>query len=320
MRVRELGLSGVQVSVIGFGAWGIGGSTDELKSYGTTDDDVSQLTLLKAYDVGINFFDTAPAYGNGHSERLIGETFSDIKRETLVFATKGGWDDFNKSPDYSNTALQKGLESSLERLATDYIDLYQLHSPSLEILQRSSDLNSLISKLKDEGIIKAFGVSTNSPEEAIKVLESLRPDTLQVNFNLMDQRAIDCGLFDMAYESGSSIIARTPLCFGLLSGKVSADQKFSSNDHRSRWKREQIELWINGGKKIMSLINEGNDITPIQQALRYCISYPIVATTIPGMLMPDEVIENVKAEKINVFSDDILDKIREIYKLESFIL
>src|SRR5690348_6794459 len=125
MRYRSLGKSGLTVSEIGFGAWGIGGRTAGETSYGETDDQRSRAALDRAFDLGITFFDTANVYGDGHSETLIGEAFAQ-KRDRVVIGTKAGLIRFGEAPDFSPEALRRSLAGSLKRLQSDYVDLFQL--------------------------------------------------------------------------------------------------------------------------------------------------------------------------------------------------
>src|SRR5215472_7737118 len=133
MNYRPLGRTGLIVSEIGFGAWGIGGRTVEQTSYGDTDDGVSLAALARALDRGITFFDTASAYGDGHSEELLGVALAP-HRDRVVIATKAGYTRFDQPPDYAAQPLRRSLEASLRRLRSDHVDLLQLHNPSLDML------------------------------------------------------------------------------------------------------------------------------------------------------------------------------------------
>src|SRR3989338_1409237 len=183
MKYRILGRTGLKVSEMGFGAWAIGGT-----SYGPTRDEDSLEALETAWGHGVNFFDTADTYGHGHSEELIGR-FLKGKRDEAVIATKAGWDFYhggsrqNFDPDY----LRFACGESLRRLQTDRIDLYQLHNPKLEALERGT-LFQVLDELKKEGKIRFYGVSVHTPSEALAVIRSGKADTLQLIFNLIDQR------------------------------------------------------------------------------------------------------------------------------------
>lgn len=294
MRYRALGTTGIVVSEIGFGAWGIGGRTPGATSYGATDDGVSRAALVRALDLGVTFFDTANVYGAGHSEQLLGDVLAP-HRERVVLATKAGRTDYTSGHDYSPGALRRSLDGSLERLRTTYVDLFQLHGPTVAELAGMPTTLAALEALRGNGGIRAWGVSVRSPAEGLAAIERLRVPVVQVNFNLADRRAIDCGLLDLAARLGVGIIARTPLCFGFLTGRLAPDTVFAADDHRSRWPREQIVRWATQGRAVLEDVARAERQTPAQVALRFCLSHAAVATVIPGMLRPAEVEENVAA-------------------------
>ena len=145
MRYRPLGSSSIQVSVVGFGAWGIGGRTPGATSYGATDDAVSRRALEEAFDRGITFYDTASVYGDGHSEELIGECF-DGRRHEIVIATKAGITSSFRGYDFSAPALRASLEGSLRRLRTDYVDLFQLHNAGPDVVLHQPHIVELLQR------------------------------------------------------------------------------------------------------------------------------------------------------------------------------
>jgi len=239
VRQRRLGRSGLTVSEIGFGAWGIGGNKDGAVAYGPTDEAQSLDALAAALDAGINFFDTADLYGFGESERLIGRAFA-AHRDRVVIASKAGMLDAAGRQDFAPAHIARSLEGTLERLRTDHVDLYQLHGPSPEQLDGILDT---MDTLRREGKARAIGISLRSPEEGERALALYPFDAVQVNFNLLDQRVLDTGLMDRCKEQGAGVIVRTPLCFGFLTGEYSATQDYDASDHRSRWNVEQRRVW-----------------------------------------------------------------------------
>ena len=240
MRYRPLGHTGLQVSEIGFGAWGIGGATRGATSYGPTDDAESVRALRKALELGITFYDTSDIYGAGHSERLIGQAFRAM-RSRVVIASKAGFLEHDGPQDFSPAHLCAALERSLERLQTEYLDLLQLHSPSADVLVREEVLTTL-QALKRQGAIRAAGVSLRSPADIPAVIASGIYKAIQVNFNMTDQRLIEQGLLERCEAAGIGVIARTPLCFGFLTGKYQPESAFGDQDHRSRWSDAQRAL------------------------------------------------------------------------------
>ena len=319
MRSRALGLSGLTVSEIGFGAWGIGGRTDGETSYGHTDDRRSLAALDRALDLGVTFYDTAPAYGDGHSEALLGQAFA-RRRERVVIATKAGLSRFGEPSDFSPAALRASLESSLRRLKSDYVDLLQLHNAPPALFRRSPEIYAALEELRREGKARDFGVSVKSPQEALAILATHRVASVQVNLNMLDVRAIESGLLLVAAEKGAGIIARTPLCFGFLSGAVTAKTAFPPGDHRRGWPQAQIERWLSGA----AVMHAAADVSPTearsQAALRFCLSFSEVSTVIPGTLSPTEAEENAAASDAGPLRDNARDRIVAINReVELFV-
>ena len=320
MKYRALGNTGLEVSEIGFGAWGIGGRTDGATSYGETEDAVSERALATAIDVGINFFDTSNVYGYGRSERLIGKVFQGC-RDRLVIATKAGIKTWDAQSDFSPDALRASLEGSLARLKTDYVDLLQLHNPTLDELRERPEIVESLRDFISEGKIRAFGASMKSPVEGVVATRDFGFQTVQVNLNMMDVRAVECGLADNDLDLGRPVIARTPLSFGFLSGRVDRDTVFPDGDHRAAWTSEQIARWVDGANELSAAINSVNDgETRTQTALRYCLSHSGVATVIPGMLKEEEVIENSAASMLAPITLAELDAILEINRQTNFFV
>jgi aryl-alcohol dehydrogenase-like predicted oxidoreductase len=310
MRSRALGRA-LTISEIGFGAWGIGGSTPGATSYGATDDQASLHAIRKAFDLGITFFDTSSVYGYGHSEDLLGQALESV-RSQVVLATKAGLVRYGDPVDLAPAAIRKSLELSLRRLRTDRVDLLQLHNPSPERMRKADDLLRLRDALLAEGKIRAFGVSVREPSDGLAAIESLRPDAIQVNFNLLDRRAIDCGLFSAAQAAGCGLIARTPLCFGFLSGAINEQTAFAADDHRGRWPPEQIAWWAKGGRAMLEGMPRGESAS--QFALRFCLSFPAISSVIPGILTEQEASENAAASNLGPLDDPVLRAIDATYR------
>jgi aryl-alcohol dehydrogenase-like predicted oxidoreductase len=310
MRYRPLGRSGFAVSELGFGAWGIGGATPGATSYGQTDDAVSLRALEEAIARGINFFDTSAVYGYGHSEELLGRAMRHC-RDRVVVATKSGLTEYGAPTDFSPQRIRTSLTESLRRLQTDYVDILQLHNPPPARIRDAADIVETIARLKDDGLIRAFGVSVREPTDGLLALVHLDPDVIQTNFNLLDQRALDSGLLDEAEAAACAIIARTPLCFGFLSGQVDERTVFAPDDHRSRWPRSQIIAWADGSREMRKHADRGQ--TPSQFALQFCLSFPAVTSAIPGMLRREEVVENAAASAGGALSQAKLAALRAVY-------
>jgi len=319
MRYNELGKTGIKISEIGFGAWGIGGAAgDGPNSYGKTDDNISKDALRRAYDEGITFFDTADIYGYGHSEELIGEELRDV-RDKIVIATKvgsvehGGPEDIK---DFSIEHIRSAIRESLKRLKTDYIDLYQLHSPDLGVIRNNPDILEVFNEFKKEGLIRDFGISIDNPNDGVAAIEEFGFNSIQVNLNMIDIRAIENGFLELATERGVGVIARTPLAFGFLTGKIES-LNFGDQDHRSKWPREQLELWANAYKSFAP-IREKLNLTPVQIALLFCVSVPGISSVIPGILAPEEASENASISSLNKLSEEDINLVKKIYSENTF--
>ncbi len=318
MKYRKLGNTGIEISEIGFGTWGIGGLSKGPTSYGKTDDNESKKALEKAFELGINFYDTSNIYGDGHSEELIGEVFRS-KRDKIIIASKVGFLEHNGPQDFSSSNIGKSLEGSLKRLKTNYLDLYQLHSPGIKDIEEHQVIETMKS-LKETGKIRAIGISIKSPGDGLTIPEEYNLNSIQVNFNLVDQRASKNNLLKICSSKGIGVICRTPLCFGFLSGNYSKDSKFGNKDHRSTWPTEQIERWTNAYKLFTRAVSKEEKQTNAQLALRFCLSYPEVSSVIPGMLSEVEVKENIKASELGAFNDAVLEKLEEIYNESEFFI
>jgi aryl-alcohol dehydrogenase-like predicted oxidoreductase len=314
VQYRPLGSSGLRVSEIGFGSWGIGGLTPGPTSYGRTEDAVSRRALQEALDRGINFFDTSSVYGDGHSEELLGEALTG-RRDQVVIATKGGIQPAYRGYDFSADALRTSLEGSLRRLRTDYVDLFQLHNAGADVVGSLSHLSDLLSAFRREGKIRAFGFSTPTPEDALALLDFPGAVSFQVNCNLLDWRAIDCGLLERAGQRGIGIVARTPLAFGFLSGRLAADVVFEPSDHRSRWSRDKIVAWVEAANNLFGALGTGPSVADhVAVAMRFCLSFPAVVTVIPGMLTAEEVRSNAAASAQGPLGAEDISRVREVYR------
>jgi aryl-alcohol dehydrogenase-like predicted oxidoreductase len=318
VKLRPLGHTGLAVSEIGFGAWGIGGRTGGTTSYGDTDDRTSLAALARALDCGITFFDTSAAYGDGHSETLIGQAFAG-RRDKVVIATKAGYDSWDRDPDFSAGAVMASVERSLARLRSDYIDLLQLHNPPAEAL-RDDGLRSALARLQAAGKVRAWGVSAKSPGEAIEALTTFGAPVVQANFNMMDVRAIDSGLLAEAARLGAGFIGRTPLCFGFLSGTIGRDTMFPPGDHRLGWSRAQLDNWIDGAAELLAAVDARAGVEGAQAALRFCLSFGAVSTVIPGILNPSEAAENAQASARGPMPAKPVSAVLEINRQRQFFV
>jgi aryl-alcohol dehydrogenase-like predicted oxidoreductase len=312
MKYNKLGNTGLEVSQLGFGAWGIGGD-----AYGPVDKNVAITALHFAADQGINFYDTSDLYGSGRSEEILGEAFEN-RRDKVILATKFGMLPHSGRAlptDFSIGNIRQSLEKSLKRLRSDYIDLYQFHSPTIDTFE-NAEIFDFLETLKKEGKIRAYGGSMRSPADAKTAIEKYGLKSTQVNFNLIDHRAVESGLTKTAQENHAGVIARTPLGFGFLTGTLTEkDLNFGEKDHRRFYPREQLERWLQAPKLFDKFYAERNTVS---FALRFCMDTPGITTVIPGMSNKDEVIKNLQSLKTAPLKAAEFTEIEQIYRDKLF--
>lgn len=291
----------MKVSAVGFGAWAIGGGAHG-NSYGSTDDAESVRAVQRAVDLGCTFFDTADVYGWGHSEKVLGEALEG-RREDVVLATKVGGDFYhggvqlNFKPEYVRFAVQK----SLERLRTDYLDLYQLHNPPAEAIG-DPGLYRVMEELKEEGRIREYGVSIHAPQEGLAVLGAAEPGALQVVYNLVHRDAEE-RLFAAARGQGVGIVAREPLWNGFLTGKYRGDESFEEADIRSGWPPDYRMQRAELAQAFVSQLGR-DDRSLAQAAISFAVARNEVSTVIPGCKTVAQVEENMAAAEMPWTSQD----------------
>ena len=308
MKYRDFGKTGIKVSEVGFGAWAIGGNAHG-NSYGPTDDEESFEAIQKALAMGCNFFDTADVYGWGHSEELLAKALKG-RRDLAFIATKGG-SDFYQGFGYqtfTNEYVRFALEKSLERLKTDYIDLYQLHNPPDEIIKDESTYEVLV-RLKEEGKIRAWGLSVTTLKEALTALSFAKPDSLQLPYNVFIQEPTE--IFSRSVATGCAIIAREPLANGFLTGKYDNDSQFASGDVRKNWPRDYINARVEAVRQLRFL-EVPSERTLAQSALQWVLLSAAVAVTIPGIKTLDQAEENLKAPDVLPLSENELLTVRNL--------
>ena len=312
MKLRELGKTGIRVSEVGFGAWAIGGAAEASGTpfgWGKTNDDESLATIRRARDLGINFFDTADSYGFGRSESLLGIVLS-RKRQDAVIATKVGVVRDTEGPlkkDFSKTHIFHAVDGSLKRLRSDYIDLYQLHNPTLDDLRRG-EVQEAMEMLQDAGKIRFWGISITTPEDGLEIVRNGWGNTLQVLYNVLNQ-APAAELFPLAKQKGYGIIARVPLASALLTGKMRTTTVFSKDDVRQNFLTpKRLEEVIPRVDEVKSIVG-GTARSLAEGALRFVLANDAVSTTIPGARNVHQVELNAGAAEIRI-PDDVVEKLR----------
>lgn len=289
MQYRRFGRTGWQISEIGFGCWGLGGG------WGPRDDTQGQAAL----EQGVNFFDTAYVYGNGHSEQLVGEI---LRRwgKPVILATKVPsktmeWPASPTTPisrAFPTDWIIRCTEMSLKRLGLARIDLQQLHVWT-DTWVEADEWRKAAETLKRDGKIRAFGVSINDhePESALKIVATGEIDSIQVIYNIFDQSPAE-KLFPIAQEHGLAVIVRVPLDEGSLTGAFTSETRFPRGDWRSGYfKGERLKETCARVEKLKPFLRPGMP-TLSALALKFCLAHPAVSAVIPGMRKVSNVAAN----------------------------
>ena len=315
MQLRELGRTGWKISTVSFGAWAIGGT------WGTTDDSESLAALHRALDLGVNFFDTADVYGDGHSERLLARLRRE-RKEPFRVATKAGRRlNPHVASGYSRANLTDFVERSLKNLETDSLDLLQLHCPPTDVYYQP-EVFGVLDDLVKAGKLRHYGVSVERVEEALKAIEFPGVQSVQIIFNIFRQRPADL-FFEQAQKRRVGVLARLPLSSGMLTGKLTSNSTFAPDDHRQFNRRGEAfdrgetfsgldyELGLKAVDELRPLVPRG--WTLAQMALRFILDFPAVTCAIPGAKRPAQVEENVAAADLPPLTEPMMTKVRAIY-------
>ncbi len=315
MQYRELGRTGWQVSALSFGSWAIGGT------WGPVDDAESLAALHRAVDLGVNFFDTADVYGDGHSERLLARLRRE-RREPLYIATKAGRRlNPHVAAGYNRANLTAFVERSLKNLETETIDLLQLHCPPTEVYYMP-EVFGILDDLVKAGKIRYYGVSVEKVEEALKAIEYPNVQSVQIIFNMFRHRPAEL-LFEQAQKRRVGILARVPLASGLLTGKLKPDSTFAPDDHRAFNRQGEAfdrgetfsgvsyEVGLRAVEELKAICPAGMSMT--QFALRWILMFEAVTCAIPGAKRPSQAEENFTAADLPPLSEEVMARVRAIY-------
>ncbi|MEI7989755.1 MAG: aldo/keto reductase [Chloroflexota bacterium] len=315
MEYREFGRTGWKVSSISFGAWAIG------SAWGAVDDRDSLSALHKALDLGVNLFDTADVYGDGHSERLLAKLRKERKEPFYIITKAGRRLDPHIASGYNRQNLTAFVERSLKNLETEALDLVQLHCPPWQVYY-SPEVFEVLDDLVKQGKIRYYGMSVEKVEEALKAIEYPNVQSVQIIFNIFRQRPAEL-FFPEAMRRKVGILARVPLASGLLTGKMKADTGFAQDDHRAF--NRHGESFDKGetfsGVDYLSGLNAVEELRPFvpqgmtlsQFALRWILMFEAVSCAIPGAKRPDQAQENIKASAFPSLSQETMEKVKAIY-------
>jgi aryl-alcohol dehydrogenase-like predicted oxidoreductase len=310
MEYRELGRTGWKVSAISLGTWAMG------SLWGAVDGRESMAALNRALDLGVNFFDTADAYG---SEPLLGQLRRQ-RHEPFYIATKMG---MGVNPDprgYNRRNLSIFVENSLRNLGTETIDLMQLHCPPIEAY--NPEVFGILDELVKQGKIRHYGVSVERIDEARAAIQFPGVQSVMIVFNMFRLRPIE-DFFPEAQRRKVGVIARVPMASGMLTGKMSWKTKFEADDHRSfnrqgrafdrgeTFSGVDFDKGLEAVEELRSLVPAGT--TMAQMALRWILMFDAVTCAVPGAKRPAQVEETLKAADLPPLSKLTMDKISEIY-------
>jgi aryl-alcohol dehydrogenase-like predicted oxidoreductase len=320
MQYKPFAKSNESISLLGYGAWGIGKTM-----WIGADDKESKRALHRAIEKGINFFDSALVYGNGHSERLIGEVEREAGKKLFITSKmpskKFEWparDSSSLQVSFPKDYIIRTTERSLKNLGRDYIDLQQFHVWT-DTWAKEDAWKEAIEQLKRDGKVRYFGISTNNhePENGIQAVKTGLIDSLQVIFNIFDQQALD-KLFPFCEKNKTSVIVRVPLDEGGLTGNITPETVFPKGDWRNGYFQGNRKLQVyNRVKKIWQ---EGKEECEnmAELALRFTISFSAVTTVIPGMRTEKNLLANVRSVEKGPLSHALVQKLKAHRWLRNF--
>ena len=311
MKDRVFGKTGWRISEVGFGCWGVGGG------WGPRDDGEAEAALRRALELGVNFFDTAYVYGNGHSERLLGSVLKGSKRPFFV-ATKVPSKNM-EWPAHPKTPISKAFpadwiiactETSLKRLGLERIDLQQLHVWT-DAWVETEEWRRAVERLKQDGKIRAFGVSVNDhePGSVLKLAATGLIDSVQVIYNLFEQFPAD-RLFPICQEQGVGVIARVPFDEGALTDSITPETRFPRGDWRAGYFRgERLIETCKRAERLKPFLRAGLPDLPTL-ALKFVLAHPAVSTVIPGMRRRSHVEANCAAAEGSGLTGEELERLK----------
>jgi aryl-alcohol dehydrogenase-like predicted oxidoreductase len=314
VKQRTLGKSGYRVSEIGLGCWQLG------NDFGPVSDEAADAVLGAADACAIDFWDTADVYGDGLSESRIGRHRAERPGERVV-ATKVGRAAGLYPDGYTKANVRSSLEGSLRRLGGDALDLVQLHCVPSEVL-RTGDLLSWLDEFRDAGLLREFGASVETVDEALFAVGHPTLTSIQIIFSLVRQDAIE-DVLPAAQASGVGVIVRLPLASGVLSGTMTKSQRFSADDHRN-YNRDgaafnvgetfsglPFERAVEIADHLAALAPPG--MTTAQMALRWILDQPAVSTVIAGATRPEQVLENAAVSELDPLPAELHRQLADYY-------
>ena len=317
MKYRQLGTTDLQLSEVGFGVWSVSTSW-----WANIDEDTAVSLLVKAFDLGVTFFDTADAYSDGYGEEVLAKALGKHRHEVVV-GTKFGYDIYSdvvreghkeRPQDFSPEFIRYACEQSLRRLRTDYIDLYQVHNPRLDTIMESEVFETL-EALVQEGKIRHYGVAIGPDigwfEEGEASMQERKVRSLQIIYSILEQEPAR-DFFPIAEEEQTGLLVRVPHASGLLDGTYTKDTVIDPSEHRSHRRAE----WLSQGLKKLQNLDFLTDEMPStigQIAIKYGLAAPMVATVLPNITGLEQLEEFAAAPETEDIPEELLDRIAELY-------
>lgn len=285
MKLRPFGKTGMNVSEIGLGAWQLANP-----DWGINDKAEALKIVQKSLEAGCTFFDTAPGYGGGRSEELLGEGLKSVRKD-VILCTKFSYYNEKHESEWKAKHVRPVLEGSFKRLQTDYVDILLLHNPPRELMDGnvSAELYAEMEQLKTEGKVRAYGVSLDWRVELENVLNTTKSEAAEVFFNALYQDCLPA--FAKAQSQGMGLIVKVPLDSGWLSGRYRGNHKF--DDVRSRWSPEVLKRRSDLVEKFAALVPEGTSMA--HAALQFVLAQPEISTVIPGAKTVEQALDNFAA-------------------------
>jgi aryl-alcohol dehydrogenase-like predicted oxidoreductase len=319
VRTRRFGDTDLETSEIGFGTWALGSTW-----WGDVSEDQGERLLNEALELGISFFETGDAYGQGANEELVGRVLGP-HRDRIQLSTKFGYviaegrrehSEGERPQCWDGPFVRAALEASLRRLGTDRVDLYQLHNPRMEAID-ADDCFATLEELRDEGKIRHYGVALGPAigwrEEGLRAIARRGVASVQTVYNLLEQ---DPGrdLMAAAAEHGVGVMARVPTSSGLLDDNLSPETTFGLGDHRRHRPREWLVEGLQKIDRVRFLCEAGTGRTMAQAALRFILAQPQMTVVIPTITNEDELREYAGAGAVTELTDHELARVAELYE------
>ena len=323
MKYSTLGETELEISQIGFGMWTVGTNW-----WGKIDEEDGVALLQKAFDLGINFFDTADTYGEGYGEEILAKALRS-QRHDIVIGTKFGYDFYahvsreghqERPQNFTPEFIRYACEQSLKRLRTEYIDLYQIHNPRIGVIEDDAVFDTL-DQLVKEGKIRHYGVALGPDigwfEEGEASMKHRNIPSLQIIYSVLEQDPAR-DFFPIAEETKTGLVTRVPHASGLLDGTYTKDTVIPPSDHRSHRRTEWLEK---GLKKIalLDFLTQDMDATIGQIAIKFCLERKMVVSVLPNITSVAQLEEIAKAPETSEIPQEYLERIAELYQSNFYL-